>query len=119
MNKTAIVGALALAAALAGCQQSGVTASDAQSLSTAFCSTWLPAAGAVVGNLNKQLQADYATATAACAAIGNGGSVNAVTVAVAALELYEGVTATYPKFTALSDRDLATARRLIDTTGLR
>ena len=47
-------------------------------------------------------------------AVGAVSAVNAVTVAIAALALYEGVSATYPKLTALSDHDLVTAQRLID-----
>ena len=107
------VAALALAGVmLAGCQQT-VSKTDAQSLSTAFCSTYLPAVYPVIGEFSAQIQADYKTASAACLAVNQGQSVNSLTVALAALAVYEGVSATYPKLAALSDHDLATARRLV------
>ena len=102
------------AGSLSGCQQSDMTASDAQSLSASFCSTWLPAVQPVIGQFNAQIRKDFATAANACAAIGDGRAVDAVTVAVAALSLYEGVKATYPKLAGLSPRDVGTAHRLID-----
>jgi hypothetical protein len=124
MNKLAFIGGAALAAlglvSLAGCQSPGatVTSADAQSLTTAFCQTWLPAAAPVIGDFNAQIQADYATVKNACAAIGDGQTVNVATVAVAAVELYQGVSANYPKLVALSPRDLATAHELIDARRL-
>ena len=109
------VAALALAAvALSGCQQTAtVSKADASSLSASFCGTFIPAVYPLIGEFNAQLRADYQTAANACLAINEGKSVNTLTVALAALALYEGVSATYPKLAALSDHDLATARRLV------
>jgi len=112
----AVVAVLA-AVSLSGCQKS-VSQADAASLSASFCGTWLPSVYPVIGAFNAQIRADYKTAAAGCLAVNEGQSVNAVTVALAALALYEGVSATYPKLTAMSDHDLVTAHRLIDGADL-
>ena len=105
--------ALAIAAGLAGCNPATtVTASDAQSLSQNFCTVWLPAAAPVIPDFSAAVQKNYALATKACADLGNGSSINAVSVAVAALDLYNAVHAVYPA-KALSDHDLTTAKRLV------
>lgn len=113
----AVVAGLALAVALSGCQQT-VSKADASSLSQAFCGSFIPSIYPVIGQFSKQIQADYQTAAAACLAINEGQSVNTLTVALAALAVYEGVSATYPKLAALSDHDLVTAHRLIDAQRL-
>ena len=101
------------AAALAGCNSATtVTASDAQSLSQNFCTVWLPAAAPVITDFSATVQKDYALAAKACADLGNGSSINTVSVALAALDLYTAVHAAYPA-KALSDHDLATAKRLV------
>lgn len=106
------------AAAPTSCVDQTVGKSDAQTLSASFCSTYLPAVKQVVGEFNAQIRADYATASRACAMIADGKSVNVFTVGLAALALYEGVSATYPKLGALSDHDIATARRLTISLGV-
>jgi hypothetical protein len=114
-----LLAAIAITAALSGCNSQTVSKADASALSASFCGTWIPAVYPVIGNFNAQIRADYNTAATACLAINEGKSVNAVTVAIAALAVYEGVSATYPKLTALSDHDLATARRIAIDIGVR
>lgn len=108
------------ALALSGCNNQGVSKLDAQTLSASFCNEWLPSIGPLVDGLNAQMQANHATVTRACKAIADGKSINAISVAFAAVTLYEGVMATYhPGVKALSDHDLNTARRLIDVYRLQ
>ncbi len=125
MRSIFAIAAALTALALAGCagQTPAITGAaikaDAQVAVVSFCTTGLPAAQPLVGDLNAQLQADYATVSRACTAIGNGQSVNVVTVASAALALYDGLRVTYPKaFTALAGRDIVALRR-IDPASLR
>ncbi|RBP03787.1 hypothetical protein DFR50_14235 [Roseiarcus fermentans] len=119
--------ALALAGlALAGCQSTGGPAisaasvqADAKAAVQAFCATGLPAAQPFVAELNAQLQADYRTVSTACALLANGGAINPIAAAAAALALYDGLKATYPKaFTALAPADMTSLRR-ISVRGLR
>ena len=115
--------AIAATVAVAGCANAPISAAavqaDAKVAVTTFCSGFMPAGVIVATNLNAQLQADYATVTKACTAIGNGSSVNFVTAGGAAIALYDGLKTTYPKaFTALADHDLVALRR-IDPACLR
>ena len=68
-------------------------------------------------HLNKQLQEDYGTVFRACMDLQNGGNVNVVTAAIAALDLYDGLRATYPaQFKALAERDIEGLRRISPET---
>ena len=121
--RLAFAGAAAVALAavsLSGCQTqtAAVSKADASSLSQAFCGSFIPAVYPVIGGFSKQIQQDYQTAATACLAINEGQSVNALTVGLAALALYEGVSATYPKLAALAPHDIETAHRLIDIARL-
>ena len=111
MIKTAIIGALALAALpLAGCNGTldPQTQADVNTAFTVLC-TQLPIVQPVSTKLNAQLQADYATAQQICSM---GSPTNAVTAGLDVLAVYEALQPYFSKATALAPEARHSMKRI-------